>query len=167
MHHRSNHLGRSLFVLLLLAAGACGTTQEGQGAPDSRSTPAAKKPDPLPWTQEFQKSSTLVAREVLIEGPPGLIAHVAFRQLPGQNYVAKTTPEGFLQEVTVDNDQGELIRIQIDNLAVAAERRIRVLERLVDGPVRVRATGDVFWKNLETGEEHRSESLDLTGARPR
>jgi ribosomal protein S28E/S33 len=162
-----SHPGHACLSLLLVAlVGACGSAPSGEDT--SSSTAGAAEPAAgLPWTREFQVSSTLVAREVLVEGPPGLIHHVAFKQHPDQKYVAKTTADGFLQEVTSDREEGELIRIQIDNLAIAAEWRIRVLERVVEGPVRVHATGDVFYKNLETGQETRSESLDLTGARPR
>jgi len=151
----------SLLTLAMLAA--CGSAPSGEDAKAS-AVPAAAG---LPWTREFQVSSTLVAREVFLEGPPGLIDHVAFKQHPDHRYTAKTTAEGFLQEVSSDRGEGELIRIQIDNLAIAAERRIRVLERVAEGPVRVQASGDVFYKNLVTGQESRGESLELTGARPR
>lgn len=166
MDRRTDRLACRVALLLVGLAGACGSAQPGDDPARSEASPQAAAAG-LPWTREFQVSSTLVAREVLVEGPPGLIDHVAFKQLPEQRYTAKTTAEGFLQEVTADQEGGELIRIQIDNLAIAAERRIRVLERVVEGPVRIHATGDVFFKNLETGQESRSESFDLTGARPR
>jgi hypothetical protein len=149
-------------LLLAIAVGACGSTQRAEQTQASQ----ANKTEAKTWTLEFQASSTLVAREVSIEGPPGLREHVAFQQIPGQHYTAKATNEGFLQEITVDNNEGELIRVQLDNLAIAAEQRIRVLERVGDGPVRVRAVGDVFWKNLATGEERRTETLELNGLRP-
>lgn len=166
MLHRSQRRSPRLSLLLVALVSACGSARSGVDSTSSGAGGSAAAAG-RPWTREFQVSSTLVAREVLVEGPPGLIDHVAFKQHPDHKYTARTTAEGFLQEVTSERAEGDLIRIQIDNLAIAAERRIRVLERVVEGPVRVQASGDVFYKNLESGQESRSESLELTGARPR
>ena len=169
MNMRSMECFRAVALLLIAAlTPSCGSTaKQGDPAETSPNAVAAAVPGPALWTREFEASSTLIAREVILEGPPGLVDHVILRQSPDQNYTAKATPDGFLQEITINNDSGEMIRIQIDNLSIAAERHVRVFERIVDGPVLVRATGDVYWKNLETGQEVRMEAFELIGARPR
>ena len=153
-------------TIALLSAGvlACTSTpsdstraKNGANAARNSAEAAAR------WTKEFQKKSILIAREIAIEGPPGLIAHVALKQLPDQRYSARTTAEGFLQEVSVADDSPQAIWIQLDNLAINAVRSARVLERVSDGPVRIRASGEAYWKNLETGEERRAESIELVG----
>jgi hypothetical protein len=146
---------------LVLAAPACTSTE---GGPGEGAAPVA---GPRPWTTEFQAKSILIANEISIEGPPGLIDHVAIKQLPEQKYSAKTTADGFLQEIAIDENAANPIWIQLDNLAINAVVRARVLERVTDGPVLIRARGRVTWKNLDTGAQQESEAFELTGRRPR
>ncbi|HVS17916.1 MAG TPA: hypothetical protein VMT18_04890 [Planctomycetota bacterium] len=106
--------------------------------------------------------AVLVAREVSIEGPPGLLEHFALR--PDQRvheYVVRTVPEGLLQEVTLRADvPPEPIRGYLDQLEVAAEVRLRVLERAVDCELVVHASGDAFFQRPGRPEQ-RGESLRL------
>lgn len=158
-----------ILAILLLASSSvvsgCGSPAGGGSAPSGGGErPVAAE---RAWTEKFRGPATLVAREISVEGPSGLVSHVAFQQHPDHVYEAKTIPDGFLQSVVCKRAEGELIRVQLDNLAIAAEASVRVLERVGEVPVRVVATGDVYWKNLETGEELRTESFELTGERPR
>jgi hypothetical protein len=128
---------------------------------------ALPTPPALPWTREFLEESVLVAREVLIEGPAGLVDHVAVRQeLDTQDVSVRTVPEGLLQETVIKPGSGGLIWCQLDNLTINAEVRLRVLERVGEVPVRVEAVGDAYWKNARSGAERRGERLELIGKRP-
>lgn len=159
----------TLAILLLASSSAvsgCGSPSGAGSAPaggGDRPATAVERP----WTEKFRAPATLVAREIRVEGPSGLVSHVAFQQHPDHVYEAKATADGFLQSVVCKRAEGELIRLQLDNLAIAAEASVRVLERVGEVPVRIVATGDVYWKNLETGEELRTDSLELTGERPK
>ncbi len=152
-------------IALITAAGvlACkSSATDSTQAAKSKSEKAG-----APWTKEFQSRAILIADEVSIEGPPGLIDHVAYKQSPEQHYAAKTTSDGFLQEVSTGANTSEPIWIQIDNLRVNALRSGRWLERLADGPVRIHAHGRAYWKNLDTGQEQQAETIELVGAPPK
>ena len=159
---KRNNWSRWTFLFSIGAAAAFGCKSEPpaevQDAPSTESKKAL-------WTEEFQKKSILIAREISIEGPPGLIDHVAYKQVPEQRYRAQTIAEGFLQEIAVGEDKANPIWIQLDNLAINAVERARVLERVTEGPVRIKARGDAYWKNLETGQEQRAETIELVGPR--
>jgi hypothetical protein len=157
----------TLATALALAAVAPGCTSTDDGPKAVDAAGEREQQGARPWTAKFQEQSILIANEVSIEGPPGLIDHVAIKQLPEQKYSAKTTADGFLQEISVDADAANPIWIQVDNLAINAVVRARVLERVTDGPVRIRAKGAVTWKNLETGAQQDSESFEIQGERPR
>ncbi len=157
---------RGILVCALIAAGCVTTTKGGQSS-SSTSTSAGTGGIalPAPWTDTFLESQLLTANEVRIEGPEGLIAHVATRLDPADHkHVEKTIPEGFYQETTVlpGEDRNE-IRAQIDNLVIAATRKLVILERPGPVDVSVTATGDAFWKNQKTNEEQRGASLRLHG----
>ncbi len=139
---------------------ACTTTEPA--APPERTAEAKAEAARL-WTKEFQAKSILIANEISIEGPPGLIEHVAIKQQPEQTYAVKTIAEGFLQEISAPAEAANPIEIQIDNLAIYAVRNARILERVSAGPVRIRARGEVMWKNLDSGQEQRVETLELNG----
>lgn len=172
-------------VLLTLAIaaglgflGALGTGCGGprQASQDARS-PYAPPPDPdaprpvdatpLPrqWTAAFLGKAVLTAAEVRIEGPKGLLDHVATRSDPEYHLrVEKTIPAGFLQEITTRPGTGDVeIRAQLDQLVIAATRRLVVLERPGPVDVVVIAAGDAFWKSGETQAEKRGETLRFEG----
>lgn len=119
------------------------------------------------WTSMFQERRLLLADEIQIEGPPGLLEHVATRLDPEvHTEEVKTTVEGLRQTYRVRAEfmnQAEPIACYLDELEAHALRRIIVLERPGLVPVRVTARGDVYAKNFGTGEEERSPALVLEG----
>lgn len=138
--------------------------------------PACSRPEPEPepapavaaaparaWPQTFAAPAVLVAREVEIEGPPGLLEHLALRVDPRvHDYSVRTVTEGLLQEVTLKpNEVPEVVRCYLDQLEIAAETRLRVLERPGDCELVVTARGDAFFQR--PGEpERRGEQLRLS-----
>ena len=147
-------------------------------APEKRSeSPFAPAPDPKagpptniviqkPWTERFFTAGALVANDVRIEGPDGLLEHVvSLQDLQITDVVTKTTPDGLLQTITLRSDAvGEEIRAQLDNLAIACSRSLTILERPGPVDVVVTAAGDVFFqeKGSDAGEQ-RAPNLRLVG----
>lgn len=151
---------RHAAVLALVATLVSGCTRP-EPEPAAGPTPAAAPA--RAWPQTFAAPAVLVAREVTIEGPPGLLEHLALRQdTRVHDYVTRTVPEGLLQEVTLKADVSpEVIRCYLDQLEVAAETRLRVLQRPGDCELIVTATGDAFFQR--PGEpERRGEILRLS-----
>jgi hypothetical protein len=118
-----------------------------------------------PWTDQFLVPALLVADSVRIEGPVGLLDHLATRTEPDAHARREeTTAQGFLQEITQKPDVAPAeIHAFLDQLEIVALKRITVLER--PGPVNVLilATGDVFLRNLTTKAEQRETSLRIEG----
>ena len=147
-----------LGVLFALVA-ACGTT--------SNETEHAYPPSPSelekPWTDEFMQEAVLIADSVEIAGPLGLIDRFALRvDAEEHERSERTTPDGFVQEVFVRGPQSSEIRAWLDRLEIVALRHLRVVERAAGGDVVVRASGDVFWKEVGGGEK-RAATLELVG----
>ena len=149
------------------------------GAPVERSEPAAPPefvplepleppPAPKPWTTSFRSPALLIADEVRIEGPQGLLDHIATRIEPDfHTYDAETIPEGFQQTFEPrDASAGIDIRAYFDALEVVALRRLVLLERPGDVEVVVQAAGDAFWRESATGREQRGSLLRFVGTRP-
>lgn len=156
-----------LLLLAIAFAAACSSPE------NSISPPADAPPEKtveergllrLPWTEDFQKPAVLVAQEVRIEGPRGLLQHVATISDPSElDRVEKTVPEGFLQEIVVKPDAvGAEIKAQLDQLAIVATRRLYVLERPGPVGVLVLARGDAYYA-LGKETEKRGETLRLEG----
>ena len=154
--------------LLLLLSTACGAPARD---PETRETAEVRPepPPPAPWTETFMAPATLVAEEVRIEGPPGLIEHVAVAQDPDNiSYVSRAVPQGLLQEWTVKpSGSDEPIRGRLDALDIAVTRRLVVLERPAAVPLVVEARGEVWWRRESDGREQRGPSLRLVGDGPR
>ncbi len=161
----------STLLAILLWAAACSSTEkvsrsasteEAGGAVASHGGAASSS---IPWTDAFTKPAVLIAADVRIEGPKGLMDHIATVSDPEElERTEKTVPEGFLQEVSVKPAAaGAEIKAQLDRLAIVATRRLVILERpgLVD--VIVVAQGDVYWASQGSGEEKRGESLRFVG----
>lgn len=168
MHRRS-----LLTLLCALSLAGCRTTEV-----HSSSVLAARPAQPAapapPWTRDFETEAVLVAREVRIEGPSGLLDHVAMMQDPIDWTVnVRTAPEGLVQEARVRPESANidaagrpLLRVHLDNLTVAVSHLAVVLERPThDADVVVRASGEVLYHDV-TGSEHRGEDLTLVGRRP-
>lgn len=162
----------SLALLLTLSLGACQSTPtDASAASEATEVPEpryrAEPEPPAPWTQAFLADSVLMADEIRVEGPPGLIEHLAIRQEPSfHDHTAKTVESGFLQE-SVSKGLGQApIRAKLDGLTLAAFHRLTVLERVVGGDVVVRAIGDAQFSELESGEQRSAASLVLRGKQP-
>ncbi len=155
--------GRAMAICCSLSSLAGCTSPEPEGKPPAAAA-SASGAEAAAWTQAFREPAVLLAAEVEIEGPPGLIAHVAMTVDPAiHDYAVRTVPEGLLQEVSVKSPvDGGLVRCQLDHLQIAAERRVRVLERPHTVPVTVTASGNAYWTNT-AGQERRGETLHLTG----
>ncbi len=152
---------------------ACGTPESKNEVP-SRYAPA---PDPNagppteittkrpPWTDRFMSPALLVADQVRIEGPIGLLEHLATPSNPElHDRTEKTVPAGYLQQITIKEGVGPAeIQAQLDNLAIVALKKLVVLERpgLVD--LVVLAAGDAYYNDKATAEEQRADSLRFVG----
>ena len=152
-------------ALLILSLAACGAT------PDEPGPETAEVQDFVrPWPQDFMDEGLLVANDIYIEGPRGLLDHLALAQDDSQfNYTVETLPAGFRQELrkkpSVDFAE---IRAALDKLEITSLGRIVVLERPGDVAVRNVAKGDVWFHgvaptNLQTGIERNTEVLDWRG----
>lgn len=150
-----------------VCAVACANTRK-----DTRPSPAPVRADapvapPVPkaWTDRFQQRALLVADDVRIEGPDGLLDHVASSIDPETlTRTEKLTPDGFL--TTIEHKTGAPpveIKVQLDRTEIVALRRVTLLER--PGPVDVvlTASGDVLWTDLTTKQESRPPQLRIEG----
>jgi len=159
-----------LFLLGLCALPfACTTPSESDPSPTpTTGGPLEPAPEPIPWTDSFRTATIVVAEEVRIEGPKGLLEHVATLPEPEfHDYVVRTRPEGFEQTITPKDPKSVVeITAVFDAWRLVALRRLVVLERPGDVDVRVEAIGDVFWRDATTGEEKRASALTWTGKRP-
>lgn len=157
----SKVLSRLLLVSGLLAA--C-SSPEPSKTPE-RSVEERSQSD-LPWTEDFRQPAVLLAREVRIEGPQGLLQHVATMSDPSElDRREQTRPEGFLQEITVRPESEKLgaeIRAQLDQLAIVATQRLSVLERPGPVDVLVIASGDAYYARGKESEQ-RGEILRFQG----
>jgi hypothetical protein len=150
----SIRFARSVLLVVSALSTACGApdsraaapTPAPGAAPQAAPPRAASHVSPPPaWPSELEQQALLIADRIEIEGPPGLIAHVAMQQVPGEiDYRIETTRDGLLQ--TWEARTGLEIRGQLDNTVLAAVRRVSVLERFAAAAVVVRASGSVYYK---------------------
>jgi hypothetical protein len=144
-------------ALLVLSCAACGSAapkpapavnSASNAAPSAGSgAGSAAAPARRPWPVELATEAILIADVIHIEGPQGLIEHVAVRQ-EGDSiaYKAETTAAGFLQVWTPT--PGLEVRGQLDNCVLAAMQRLTVLERPGATSVDVRASGHAVYKQI-------------------
>ena len=136
----------------------------------SAEAPARPMPEAmLPWTDAFQKSAVLLANDVRIEGPQGLIARIATVSNPEElERKEKATPEGYLVVIQAKPEvYGVEIKAQLDRLTIVALQHLTMLERPGSKTVVVDAKGEVFWQELETKAEKHAPALRLEGQIPR
>lgn len=153
------HRCASFLLLLAGLAPACA----GAAKPDSGLV-LEPAPPPRDWTQAFLREAVLVADEIVIEGPVGLVEHVALRQDEESTvYTTTTLPEGFFQELLARPESGLEVRAQLDGWALAAFRRITVLERPGEVPVTLRARGNAYWAAADGSGERRQPELVFQG----
>lgn len=159
-----HRIATALLALALALAAACVSSPEAGSRDSADGTPPP--PQVQPWTDVFLVDGLLVASEVRIEGPPGLIAHFVGRVEEGIATEVKTLPEGLRQTYTVEAGARIEVRAQLDRLQIVAERRIVVLERPGPVDVVVEARGDVYHRD-DQGRERRGAHLRLVGPTPR
>jgi hypothetical protein len=131
------------FALLLSLGGACASRAAEPRSP----VPPEHAP---PWPATFLQPALLVADEIAVEGPRGLLVHLALRhESDVVDLRSETRPEGFWQEATVRPEADRIqVRAQLDAWNLVALRRMTVLERPGAVPVIVRAVGDVAFTPL-------------------
>ena len=161
----------SLPILLSLVAACGGPGQndtgpgpfpgEGGGPPE----PAPEVEERLPWTETFRAPALLIADEIRVEGPKGLLDHFAARVEPDHHhYTAETLPEGFVQTFELKRrGSGIEIRAQLDAWELVAIEKLVALERPGDVDAVVFARGDVYWCDTATGAERRGPTLTFRG----
>ena len=116
------------------------------------------------WTREFQHEAVLMADEIAIEGPPDLVDHVVLRSDPEtSDYTSRTITEGLLQELAARPAMGTPVVGQLDGWSLAAVRRITVLQRPGEVPVKVIARGNVYWAAVDGSGERRENVLEFLG----
>jgi len=157
-------------VLALLGCGClalpgCDTTSH-DAQPD---TGARVPPPPKAWTARFQAPAVLVADSVRIEGPDGLLDHVATRADDAAHVrTERVTADGFLTTIERRTGVAPLeIKAFLDRFEIAAWKRLVLLER--PGPVDVVliAEGEVFLHDTTSGKETRGATLRIDGKIPR
>lgn len=161
----------SFLVLAAACVAACtssgGKTRGSEGAAHDVAT---KGEVARPWTDRFRPPALLVADSVRVEGPVGLLDHIATRSEPDAHVRREeTTTQGFLQEIVQKPDAPPAeIRAFLDQLEIVAMKRVTVLERPGPVDVVVIATGDVYLRDLTAKTERRESSLRIEGkiARP-
>lgn len=118
----------------------------------------------IPWTTAFEPRALLLADNVRVEGPVGLLEHFAtgFEQQHHSRSV-ETRPEGFVQTVQIRHAAAPHIRGKLDGLDIVAQHSLVVIERPGAVDVKVIATGEAYWSNPGTGEEQRGDALEFTG----
>lgn len=169
----------ALLALPLSLALACASTNENMEQPEQnqaepqlsleqRSAEVPRTPQAnrvRPWTGRFQNESVLLADEIHIEGPKGLLEHVVSVQDPARvEYVVKTTPSGLRQTTRLREDgQPAQIDAQIDAWRLVAFRRLVVLEKPGDVPVRLRGVGRAIHRDGDTGARTEQNVLEYVG----
>ncbi|MCP3918285.1 MAG: hypothetical protein GY711_22285 [bacterium] len=120
------------------------------------------EPEPARWTDAFRGKSTLLAHNVAIVGPIGLLDHIAVRSDDAlYERSAKTTEEGFLQTVR-SRQEGEIVRAHLDAWLLAGERSISILESPTATSVTVTARGEAVRLD-PLGNEERAPELVFEG----
>jgi hypothetical protein len=159
---------------LLLAIGlltACGATGDPKGSGSNPGALAALLPPAKPWPETFGREAFLLADQIVIKGPYGLLEHVALGRDPESlDYSAKTIPEGFRQILKRKDPRNYVeIRCQLDNWTLVALDSILVLESAAGGEVQVVAAGNAVWRStdelgpLSGDQEQRADKLVFRG----
>jgi hypothetical protein len=163
---------RAIFLclasLLFVACGSTGSSTEGDmNSSTGEGQPVTAEDLIIPWTPSFTRGALLIADEIRVEGPVGLLEHIATRVIePHHRQAVETLPEGFQQLVeVVDPASGIEIRSHLDSMQIVAVRRITILERPGDVRVTIKAVGRVYYK-ADGKDAVERPSLELLGAEP-
>ncbi|MEE2940111.1 MAG: hypothetical protein VX460_06995 [Planctomycetota bacterium] len=126
--------------------------------------PSAEDPlTPAPWTGAFSETAVMLAGTIYVEGPQGLLEHVAARVDDAYfQRATETTDQGFLQTIVRPSESVPEIRVRLDRWTMAAVSRVVILERFDECPVTVVATGDAIWRDVD-GIISRSARLEFVG----
>lgn len=166
--NRCTDLRRSLSLAVLTVLCACASDRPAsevtKAAAPSEERPAARGEQA--WPAEFQREAVLAATRIEVVGPIGLLDHVAIRQDSENHEHAETATESGLRIVERQRAEsdGSPIRAQLDALVLVADVELVVLESPAVQDVSVQASGDVFLRYVDTGEERRARSLRLEGS---
>jgi hypothetical protein len=157
--------GAALAGALLSLIAGCAKPDEK----DAAATPAkAPRPEAAarPWTPAFPRASVLIAERIEIVGPRELIDHLAITQNPASHAHAETaTREGMrIEKSQLPDSDREPINAHLDALMIAATERLVVLFSPNAKQVTIEARGDVYFREIDSGEEKRAQSLRLVGA---
>lgn len=152
-------------IVVFLALASCGSARKDvRGTPDDANA-GARLPVAKPWTTQFEKATLLIADEVRIEGPDGLLDHLATRaDATAHKKSERVTRDGFLQEIVLAPNTAPLeIRAFLDRYEIVALKKLSVLER--PGPVDavIVATGDVFLRDAASEAVQRAPVLRIDG----
>jgi hypothetical protein len=152
---------RALTLIAPCFALALGCASPAREAAAPRREPGARA---LVWPDRFRAAQVLSAAEVVIEGPHSLLEHVfVAQQADNHDYSVRGTDEGLVIEARVRADgPGEPIRAQLDELALAVDRSIVVIERRALVPLTVTASGDVYYREVASESETRAPTLRIS-----
>ncbi|GEM_PF-1788091 len=141
-------------------------TQAGGSAGEQAPRQRPLTVEATPWTSKFMQRSLLLADEISITGPVGLMDHCVMTlddalfertELP--------TPDGLQLILRPRPGTGgeDLLRAQIDAWNLAAYKEIRMDLRAGDTEVVVTARGSAVWQNTD-GSEQRASHLMFSGS---
>ncbi|MFT7678471.1 MAG: hypothetical protein ACI8QC_002464 [Planctomycetota bacterium] len=130
---------------------------EALDAATSRPPGPPEPPKPKPWTDIFQVKCLVLADQVSIEGPPGLLEHLLLRSDDAlYERVVETTTKGLSITIT-PRKPGDLVRCQLDSWHISAIRGLEVLERPGGAGVKLVARGQALWKDMDGGEKRMNQ----------
>lgn len=157
-------------VCFLILVGSCAGPDSAKESsntdlPSNLSSAHVAQAVRAPWTEEFREGGLLIADRVWIEGPVGLLQHVATRSVEEyHSYKAETLPEGFRQTYRVRHpEQGMEMRVFLDALKIVVLRELVLTEKPGPLDVHVRAQGDAYWQDPATGAEQRNFEINFVG----
>lgn len=159
-------LGFALGALVLY--GACSSPKQAETTAKTAPANAPKVPveaPAKPWPTTFQRECVLAAAKVEISGPKGLIEHLAIRQDSLNHAHTETaTPEGLriVESHKPESDQSP-IRAQLDGLVIVADEMLVVIESPTAEKLLIEASGDAYFRYVDSGEERRARTLRLEG----
>jgi len=143
-------------------------TAAGAARQSSAVAPRAEDDEPLftpaPWTERFSTPAVLVAERVRIEGPSGLMEHLAV--LADDELFETTlraTAEGLVQTVRPRPEaqsSGVTVRAHLDAWQLVAFRELESVERPGDVPIRIVAQGEVTWRDRD-GQQRTGPALEI------
>ncbi|MDG1491308.1 MAG: hypothetical protein P8R43_05410 [Planctomycetota bacterium] len=144
--------------------GAAPATEPSGGAEGWTEPEAFVPPPPPEWTGAFGETAVLLANTLRIEGPAPLLLHVvASSDKELYERSVTTTARGFVQVIKRRATSSREVRVQLDAWSLAAMEEVVIVETAAQGPVKVFASGNVIWRDLDA-RLMQGEQLQFTGA---